>query len=125
MHASFTELARHAKNPPHSEDLEWQGHRIHVPLAAGGVASFGFHDLFTKVCPLAVALPADSAAQDYGAGDFFTIARKYHTILISDIPPLQLHHKNAARRFITFLDAVYENKVGERGVCFSLTTARA
>lgn len=76
--------------------LQWQGHDIIVPMAACGVAWFSFDDL----CNM-----------DYGAGDYIVIAKQYHTIIIADIPRLQMHQANAARRFITFLDSVYENKV--------------
>ena len=54
---------------------------------------------------------AVTRAQDYAAGDYITIVRTYHTIVLTDVPRLKLYQKNAARRFITFLDAVYENKV--------------
>ena len=51
-------------------------------------------------------------SQDYGAGDYIVLAKKYHTLILTDVPRLQYHHRNPARRLILFLDAVYENKVG-------------
>ena len=48
--------------------------------------------------------------KDYGAGDYIAVTKAFHTIVLADVPRLSLFQKNAARRFITFLDAVYEHK---------------
>jgi predicted ATPase len=68
-----------------------------VPKQSGGVCQFTFHDLCGK--PL-------------GAADYMTIARHYHSVIVSDIPILTAVHHNEARRFITLIDILYENGIG-------------
>ena len=46
-----------------------------------------------------------------GAPDFLEIARNFHTIFLTDIPRLQDNDRDAARRLIVFIDAVYENRI--------------
>ncbi|MBY0613326.1 MAG: AFG1 family ATPase [Beijerinckiaceae bacterium] len=69
---------------------------VEIPAAASGVARFGFEDLCAK--PL-------------GASDYLAIARAYHTILIEDVPRMDLARRNEAKRFITLIDVLYENHV--------------
>ena len=44
----------------------------------------------------------------FGPADYITMASSYHTFIIDKVPALTILHKNEARRFITFLDALYE-----------------
>ncbi|KAK2612337.1 hypothetical protein QQS21_001601 [Conoideocrella luteorostrata] len=46
--------------------------------------------------------------QSFGPADYITMASSYHTFIIDDVPILTILQKNEARRFITFLDALYE-----------------
>jgi cell division protein ZapE len=61
-----------------------------------GVARFSFNDLCDA--PL-------------GANDYLHIAHAFHTILIDGIPVLTPERRNAARRFITLIDALYDNRI--------------
>jgi cell division protein ZapE len=76
--------------------LPMKGREIHVPEAEKGVARFDFDDLCRK--PL-------------GASDFLKIARSFHTIIIDHIPALKDGERNAARRFISLIDSLYDNRV--------------
>ncbi|ATY61950.1 mitochondrial ATPase (Afg1) [Cordyceps militaris] len=44
----------------------------------------------------------------FGPADYITMASSYHTFIIDNVPALSILQKNEARRFITFLDALYE-----------------
>ncbi len=72
------------------------GRQIDVPQSRGNVARFSFADLCEA--PL-------------GAQDYLAIARRYHTVLIDDIPVLRASQANEAKRFIILIDAFYEAHV--------------
>jgi len=44
----------------------------------------------------------------FGPADYITLASNYHTFIVDRVPVLRLSRKDEARRFITFLDAIYE-----------------
>lgn len=79
-----------------SEELMVQGRKIFVPKAARGVAVFSFK----RLC-----------ANPVGAADYLTIARAYHTVIMVAIPQLSKEKRNEAKRFVTFIDALYEHGV--------------
>lgn len=54
-----------------------------------------------------------------GPADYITLASRYHTLILTDVPVLTTLHKNEARRFITLLDSLYEAR------CKLLITAAA
>ncbi|EGV65255.1 hypothetical protein CANTEDRAFT_119392 [Yamadazyma tenuis ATCC 10573] len=58
------------------------------------VAQFSFEDLCGK--PLA-------------AGDYLTLATSFQSFIITDIPYLSIDVRDKVRRFITLLDAIYDN----------------
>ena len=80
----------------HSDDIEVQGRTVHIPVASRGVAVVSFK----KMCGDAL-----------GAADYLAIAWKYHTVIMVGIPELGSENRNEAKRFITFIDALYENNV--------------
>ena len=43
------------------------------------------------------------------AGDYLTIAEAVKTLIIDDIPALGPHNNNEAKRFVTLIDALYED----------------
>lgn len=79
-----------------SRDISIKGRILHVPCSAHGVARFSFVDLCEK--PL-------------GASDYLRLAHDYHTILVDHIPVMDFSQRNAAKRFITLIDTLYDNAV--------------
>ncbi|KAG0684619.1 hypothetical protein C6P40_001615 [Pichia californica] len=43
------------------------------------------------------------------AGDYLTLATSFESIIVTDIPYLTIDQRDQVRRFITFLDAIYDN----------------
>ena len=76
---------------------------MHVPEAAVkiGACRFSFIDLCEK--PL-------------GAADYLAIAEAFPIVFVSDIPLLDAGRLNQLRRFITFVDCMYDRGVRVR--CF-------
>lgn len=79
-----------------SETIMVKGREIFVPKALRGVAVFSFK----RLC-----------GQPLGAEDYLAIARRYHTLIIVGVPKLSPENRNEAMRFITLIDALYEQKV--------------
>jgi len=79
-----------------SRDISIKGRVLHVPCSADGVARFSFADLCEK--PLA-------------ASDYLRLAHDYHTIMIDRIPVMDYPERNAAKRFISLIDTLYDNAV--------------
>jgi cell division protein ZapE len=76
--------------------LPVKGRTLRVPRAAMGVARFSFHALCEE--PLAAA-------------DYLTLARTFHTLVLDCIPVMDHDTRNAAKRFIILVDALYDNAV--------------
>jgi cell division protein ZapE len=72
------------------------GRMLHVPKSLKGVAVFSFK----RLC-----------GEARGAADYLAIARTYHTVIIVGIPRMGPDKRNEAARFVTLIDALYENKV--------------
>ena len=80
-----------------SADLDVGGGRIlHVPKSLKGVAVFSFK----RLC-----------AEARGAPDYLAIAQTYHTVILVGIPRMGPENRNEAARFVTLIDAIYEQKV--------------
>lgn len=79
-----------------SRDIMIKGRTLHVPCSAHGVARFAFADL----CEMPL-----------GASDYLRLAHDYHTILVDHIPVMDVSQRNAAKRFITLIDTLYDNAV--------------
>jgi predicted ATPase len=71
-------------------------HRLAVPAVLGQCAKFTFHDL----CGLPL-----------GSADYLELCRRYGAFIITNVPRMSFREKDLARRFIVFIDAVYESKV--------------
>ncbi|KAI9335009.1 AFG1-like ATPase-domain-containing protein, partial [Zopfochytrium polystomum] len=85
---------------PKKEKFVIYGREVVVPKAAKGKAIFTFEEL----C-------GSNNNNPMGPADYLELCRRYHTIVLQSIPSLGLAQKNEARRFITFIDAAYENHV--------------
>jgi cell division protein ZapE len=73
-----------------------QGRTLAVPQAARGVARFSFAEL---------------CARPLGAADYLAIAARFHTLILSDIPRMGPEKRNEAKRFVTLIDTLYDNRV--------------
>lgn len=76
--------------------LTVKGHAVEVPAARDGIARFSFADLCSK--PL-------------GASDYLAVAERFHTVILEDVPVLDFARRNEAKRFITLIDAFYDQHV--------------
>ncbi|KAK6455282.1 ATPase [Scheffersomyces xylosifermentans] len=82
------------KNVLDDYSLEVWGRTLRVPRCSPQyVAQFTFHELCGT--PLA-------------AGDYLTLANTFQSFIVTDIPYLSIDVRDQVRRFITFLDAVYD-----------------
>lgn len=78
---------------PHSEVQSVWGREIFVPRVSGRCAWFTFKELLGKAT---------------GAADYIELTRNYDAFIVTDVPGMTYRERDIARRFITFLDAVYE-----------------
>jgi cell division protein ZapE len=91
---AFAQLTNSAECRP--DTLHVMGRAVPVPCAADGVARFDF----AALCGAAL-----------GAGDYLALADAYHTLILDGIPRLSPDNFDAARRFITLVDTLYEHRV--------------
>lgn len=78
--------------------LETSGRRIMVPQATlkRGICRFDFADICKKAM---------------GAADYLVIGQSFDTVFVENVPLLTLNEINWIRRFITFVDSMYESNV--------------
>jgi len=91
MDAAYERLT--GRSSPHAETLDVNGRPLRVSIQAAGVARFSFDELCRK--PL-------------GSADYLAIARRYDTVLIDRTPRMNADEREAAARFVTLIDALYE-----------------
>jgi predicted ATPase len=90
-------LSRLAKNDRMvTVDVAMSGRRIRVNRASGGVARLTFDE---------------ACASALGAGDYTAIASVFHTVGLEGVPRMSMDRVDLMRRFITFVDVLYEHKV--------------
>jgi cell division protein ZapE len=82
----------------HGEPMQLtvQGRSLRVREQAKGVARLGFGELCEE--PL-------------GPADYLALAHTFHTLIISGIPRLDPEKRNEAKRFVTLIDTLYDNRV--------------
>ena len=91
----FKFLGNFATDPPHpARHVVW-GRKIDVPLASGSCARFTFRELIGRAT---------------GAADYLELMRTYDAFIVTDVPGMTYNERDWARRFITFIDAVYESR---------------
>lgn len=93
LDAAFEELTDGQVTPC---TLAVQGRELPVPAHGGGAARFTFDALCRE--PL-------------GAADYLAIASQFHTVLIDGIAVLGAQERNVAKRLVTLIDALYEQRV--------------
>lgn len=79
---------------PHSEIQHVWGREIFVPRVSGRCAWFTFDELIR---------------QPKSAADFIELTRSYDAFVVTDVPGMTIRERDLARRFITFIDALYES----------------
>ncbi len=92
----FGFLGDPANDPPHRATHSVWGRDIEVPRASGRAAWFTFAQLIGRAT---------------GAADYLELMRSYDAFVVTDVPAMTHRERDLARRFITFIDAVYESKV--------------
>ena len=84
-------------DPPHREVQKVWGRDIEVPKASGRCAWFTFQELIGSA---------------RGPADYLELAKSYDAFVVTEVPGMTYKERDLARRFITFIDAVYESHVG-------------
>ncbi len=79
---------------PHPEVQRVWGREIVVPRVSGRCAWFTFDELIGK--------PTSAA-------DYIELMRSYDAFVVTEVPGMTFRQRDLARRFITFVDAVYES----------------
>jgi cell division protein ZapE len=82
--------------PAGEEAIEVLNRTWRVPKAANKVAWFAFDAL---------------CRSQLGPADYLALAARYHCVIVSDVPRLSAENRDAARRFVTLIDALYEARV--------------
>jgi cell division protein ZapE len=88
---AFADLTDSA--PPARDTVTVLGREIEVPRAAKNVAWFRFDEL---------------CARPLGPNDYLALIARYHTFIVEGIPRLDAEHRNEAKRFNIFVDALYD-----------------
>src|SRR3569833_581480 len=80
---------------PHPETQRVWGRELRVPRVSGRCAWFTFDELIGR--------PTSAA-------DYLELVRAYDAFVVTDVPGMTYRQRDLARRFITFIDAVYESR---------------
>ncbi len=75
--------------------VEVLGRRLEFPRAVGGQLRASFDEL---------------CVQPLGPQDHLAIAARFHTVFLEGVPILGPEHRNAAKRLVTLIDALYEDR---------------
>ena len=94
LDAYFRQLTRGADAGP--DTLQVLGRKLTIRQASDDIAYSAFADL---------------CEQPLGPADYLAIAGKYDVLLLAGIPRLSPEKRNEAKRFVTLVDALYENRV--------------
>jgi len=81
---------------PDDCEIMVQGRRLQFAACAAGA----MRESFDNLC-----------GQALGAADYLAIAEKFHTVFVERIPKMTKANRNEAKRFVTFIDALYEHHV--------------
>ncbi|KAH9274218.1 hypothetical protein BASA83_003526 [Batrachochytrium salamandrivorans] len=78
------------------KELSLWGRTLRIQEAAGRTAKVPFKQL---------------CGEPLSAADYLELAKNFDVVLLTDVPAMTLSRRNEARRFITLIDALYENRV--------------
>jgi cell division protein ZapE len=90
---AWLRLAEGADEPP---AIELENRTVNALRRSGGVIWFDFETL---------------CAGPRSQNDYLEIARRYHTVLLSEVPLMTAGMSSAARRFVWLIDVLYDQKV--------------
>lgn len=91
----FRFLGDPQQSEPRSETQTVWGREIYVPKVSGRAAMFTFDELIGR--------PTSAA-------DYIELTRSYDSFIVTGVPGMTHRERDLARRFITFIDAVYESR---------------
>ncbi|KUJ16572.1 uncharacterized protein LY89DRAFT_586463 [Mollisia scopiformis] len=91
----FRFLGDPEQDKPRAETQRVWGREIHVPKVSGRAAMFTFDELIGR--------PTSAA-------DYIELMRSYDAFIVTNVPGMTHRERDLARRFITFIDAVYESR---------------
>lgn len=83
------------QDQPRAETQRVWGREIQVPKVSGRAAMFTFDELIGR--------PTSAA-------DYIELMRSYDAFVVTNVPGMTYRERDLARRFITFIDAVYESR---------------
>lgn len=81
--------------PEESQVIEVLGHELQAPRVRDKVARF----TFSQLCETPL-----------GAADYLALASRFVAIVVSDVPMLSPERRDAAKRFVTLVDALYDHR---------------
>ncbi|MEM9234959.1 MAG: cell division protein ZapE, partial [Pseudomonadota bacterium] len=82
-----------ARGNPASMEIDVGRRMLHIPWAARGVARGAF---------------SHWTSDRFGPGDYLTVAAHFPVVFMDEVPVLTPEKRNEAKRFVTFVDALYE-----------------
>jgi cell division protein ZapE len=82
-------------HPIQAQTIDVKGRTVTFPNSANGCTRLTFAEL----CDTAL-----------GAADYIGLAQTFHTLMLDNIPVLSPENANAAKRFVTLIDTLYENQ---------------
>lgn len=92
----FQSLSESQKAPVTDRELIILGRKLRLPKTCGRLLDTTFVDMCTKAL---------------GAIDYLEICRHFDVILLRHVPKMSLNNRTEARRFITLIDTIYDNRV--------------
>jgi cell division protein ZapE len=94
LNTAFDEIRESADDP--SNELLIEGRIIHAKRSASGVVWFEFAEL---------------CGGPRSQNDYLELAKRFHTVLLSNIPIMKPNMASEARRFTWLIDVFYDHKV--------------
>eukprot|EP00127_Corallochytrium_limacisporum_P005933 Clim_evm10s215 gene=Clim_evmTU10s215 len=95
MREQFESLTGVEFQDAESDKLTIMGRILKIPKQASRVAIFDFGDLCN---------------QPLYAGDYLEITKNYDVVMVNNVPKLTMAQRDQARRFITFIDSMYDTR---------------
>lgn len=92
----FKFLGDFENDPPHRAVHQVWGRDVVVEKASGKCAWFKFDEIIGRAT---------------GAADYLELMRNYDGFIVTGVPGMNHKSRDLARRFITFIDAIYESRV--------------